>query len=61
MSDSERIDRLERIIVTLAWALARQGTESDGNWGYTSFGQTLREIVDELPQSKSFAIRKQTV
>ena len=52
MDDAARIERLERIVVKSAWALARQGTEFDGNWGHKSFGQILREIVDELPQQE---------
>jgi hypothetical protein len=34
MTDSERIDRLEKAFDRLCDMLKRQGTELDGNWGY---------------------------
>ena len=44
MTDQERIDRLERVVVVLLDALDRKDTERDGNWGYPPFHQELREI-----------------
>jgi hypothetical protein len=53
MTDQERIDRLEQVIVKLCWALARQGTDADGNYGHKSFGKILSEIVAEFPDANA--------
>jgi hypothetical protein len=49
MTDAERLDRLEKLLVRLCWALSRQGTDADGNYGFKSYGEILGEIVAEFP------------
>lgn len=44
-----KVSRLERLVVKLTWALARQGTDCDGNFGHKAYGLILSEIVGELP------------
>lgn len=44
----ERLERLESNLEILCWALARMGTEQDGNWGYKAFRIELADIIKDL-------------
>lgn len=49
MSDEKRIADLEVALCRLIGALLRQGTEQDGNWGWPTFSQEIRDILHSLP------------
>lgn len=44
LTPEQRIERLERLLDKLCFALERRGTEQDGNWGRPNFSEELREI-----------------
>lgn len=44
-----RLDRLERLMVKLCWALSREGSDQDGNWGHLPYGEILDKIRAEFP------------
>jgi hypothetical protein len=52
MRSKERIARLEALVRKLVWALARQGTAEDGNYGFDSFGKEMRDILGELDRKQ---------
>lgn len=51
MTDKERIERLEKLVLKLASALHRQNSEKNGGWGWPSFHKEMFDIqrvfVDE--------------
>ncbi len=54
MSDKERIEQLEDIVLALLSALRRKGAEQDGNWGWPHFLDEVKCMEDLLskPQDK---------
>ena len=50
MTDSERIERLERVVAALLDALRRQGSIQDGQWGWPSFHEEVVDLLGQLPQ-----------
>lgn len=48
MTDKERIDRLERLVIDLSLALRRWTSETDGHWGHPRTAAEFDRVADEL-------------
>jgi len=48
MTDSERIKRLEDIVLALIGALIRKDSDQNGNWGYPPFVKEMCDLGFEL-------------
>jgi hypothetical protein len=49
---AERLDRLEKMLDKLCFALQRKETEQSGNWGWPSFYEELIEIREKMNGAK---------
>jgi hypothetical protein len=55
MTDKDRIDRLERIVLDLVTALYWQNTDLDGHWGHPRARDEFHRIAVELVGEEQLA------